>query len=259
MWWILGGVIQPIAAHTKPWLRHLSFNYNLQQIGLASFRLGDDFKTAQDNIPILGEMLAQYPPQTMDALNHPRLGRRAGGLAVDARLAGRVWSSSNGSHPNERHHPGAGIEPLVRHRHGAEQRQLRDRAGADRLGRPQRRGQEHPHPDRHRPASAQFRPADGFWRSRPGTIPPLLRRIGYCPEGEAVPKELRPIDWLRGLALLSGLPHAEAGGRCEAILDKVKLPREHWGKRMGQYSKGMKQRVKLAQGLLHRPELAGAR
>jgi ABC-2 type transport system ATP-binding protein len=38
-------------------------------------------------------------------------------------------------------------------------------------------------------------------------------------------------------------------------LDKVKLPREHWPKRMGQYSKGMKQRVKLAQGLLHEPDL----
>ena len=43
--------------------------------------------------------------------------------------------------------------------------------------------------------------------------------------------------------------------RCEAMLDTVKLPREHWCKTMGQYSKGMKQRVKLAQGLLHQPDL----
>jgi ABC-2 type transport system ATP-binding protein len=43
--------------------------------------------------------------------------------------------------------------------------------------------------------------------------------------------------------------------RCEDILDRVGLPRQHWGKRMGQYSKGMKQRVKLAQGLLHEPDL----
>ena len=89
----------------------------------------------------------------------------------------------------------------------------------------------------------------------PWNNPRLLQRIGHCPEGEAVPKDLRPLEWLRGLAWLSGLTGTEAVGRCEVILDKVGLPREHWSKRMGQYSKGMKQRVKLAQGLLHQPEL----
>jgi ABC-2 type transport system ATP-binding protein len=57
------------------------------------------------------------------------------------------------------------------------------------------------------------------------------------------------------LALLSGLERAQAVPRCEAMLEKVGLPREHWSKRMAQYSKGMKQRVKLAQGLLHEPDL----
>ena len=89
----------------------------------------------------------------------------------------------------------------------------------------------------------------------PWINPRLLQRIGYCPEGEAVPKELRPLDWLKGLASISGIQRDEAPARCEAILDRVKLPREHWSKTMGQYSKGMKQRVKLAQGLLHKPEL----
>ena len=89
----------------------------------------------------------------------------------------------------------------------------------------------------------------------PWNNPALLQRIGFCPEREAVPKDLRPMDWLTGLARLSGLDAAEIPGRCEAILDKVKLSREHWSKTMGQYSKGMKQRVKLAQGLLHEPDL----
>ncbi len=106
--------------------------------------------------------------------------------------------------------------------------------------------------------TGQLQPSSGELRvfgQSPWNNPALLRRIGHCPEGEAVPKELRPMDWLRGLALLSGLPKEAVQARCAMILDKVKLPRDDWGKRMGQYSKGMKQRVKLAQGLVHQPEL----
>jgi len=106
--------------------------------------------------------------------------------------------------------------------------------------------------------TGQLKPSSGqltVFGQAPWNNPALLRRIGYCPEGEAVPKELRPLEWLQALGLLSGLGPDEVKGRAEAILGKVKLPREHWGKRLGQYSKGMKQRVKLAQGLLHEPEL----
>ena len=74
LWWILGGAIGPIALHTRPWLQHLSFNYNLDQIALGVFRLGADLKTAQENVPVLGEMLRNIPPQTMNALNAPTLG-----------------------------------------------------------------------------------------------------------------------------------------------------------------------------------------
>ena len=70
-----------------------------------------------------------------------------------------------------------------------------------------------------------------------------------------MPKDLRPLDWLRGLAALAGLERQTAAARCEDILNRVGLAREHWSKRMGQFSKGMKQRVKLAQGLLHEPDL----
>ena len=106
--------------------------------------------------------------------------------------------------------------------------------------------------------TGQLQPSSGrltVFGETPWNNPRLIQRIGYCPEREAVPKELRPLDWLRGLAYLSGMAGAVADHRCEAILEKVALPREHWGKRMGQYSKGMKQRVKLAQGLLHEPDL----
>ncbi|MFO1488079.1 MAG: ABC transporter ATP-binding protein [Verrucomicrobiota bacterium] len=106
--------------------------------------------------------------------------------------------------------------------------------------------------------TGQLQPSSGtltVFGETPWNNPALLQRIGYCPEGEAVPGDLRPMDWLRSLAQLSGWPGGEATGRCEQILDRVGLPRRHWAKRMSQYSKGMKQRVKLAQGLLHGPGL----
>jgi ABC-2 type transport system ATP-binding protein len=106
--------------------------------------------------------------------------------------------------------------------------------------------------------TGQLQPSAGsltVFGQAPWNNPPLLQRVGFCPEREAVPKDLRPLDWLTGLARLSGLDEREIPGRCEAMLDTVKLPREHWSKTMGQYSKGMKQRVKLAQGMLHQPDL----
>ncbi|MDA1274139.1 MAG: ABC transporter ATP-binding protein [Verrucomicrobia bacterium] len=90
---------------------------------------------------------------------------------------------------------------------------------------------------------------------RPWNNPRLLKRIGYCPERESLPKDLQPLDWLCGLGLISGISPARVRERAESMLEKVKLPREHWRKRMAQYSKGMRQRVKLAQALLHAPDL----
>jgi ABC-2 type transport system ATP-binding protein len=90
---------------------------------------------------------------------------------------------------------------------------------------------------------------------KPWNNPRLLQRLGFCPEREAVPRDLEPLDWLAGLGAISGIPSGEVVRRSELMLDRVKLPREHWKKKMSQYSKGMRQRVKLAQALLHEPDL----
>ena len=71
IWWIVGGVVAPIAQHTQPWLQHLSFNYNLNQLALAIFRPGESIAVAQENIPMLGDMLRNIPGDTMAALNNP--------------------------------------------------------------------------------------------------------------------------------------------------------------------------------------------
>ncbi len=104
----------------------------------------------------------------------------------------------------------------------------------------------------------QIQPSSGeltVFGERPWNNPAVQSRLAYCPESEAMPAGLRPLEWLTGLGMISGLSAVDAGTRARAALARVKLGPEHWRKRVTAYSKGMKQRVKLAQCLLHEPQL----
>lgn len=80
-------------------------------------------------------------------------------------------------------------------------------------------------------------------------------QIAYCPEDETVPSGIWPREWLKALGMISGLSGAEAQRRAGESLDRVQLPALHWRKPVSALSKGMKQRVKLAQCLMHEPRL----
>ena len=104
----------------------------------------------------------------------------------------------------------------------------------------------------------QIRPSSGVltvFGGTPWNNATVQAQLGYCPENEQVPAGLRPLEWLVGLGMLSGFSAGEAKSRARAALERVKLAPEHWSKRVTAYSKGMKQRVKLAQCLLHHPRL----
>lgn len=84
--------------------------------------------------------------------------------------------------------------------------------------------------------------------------PGLYARIGFCPEQDAFYDRMTGLEWVTALVRLNGLDEGEAEAAARRALEKVELM-DAAGKKIGAYSKGMRQRVKLAQALVHDPEL----
>ena len=79
-------------------------------------------------------------------------------------------------------------------------------------------------------------------------------RVGYMPEQEAYLAEMNAVELCTYAAELSGLPRTEAMQRAHAALYYAGLEDKRY-QPVESYSTGMKQRVKLAQALVHDPEL----
>jgi ABC-2 type transport system ATP-binding protein len=82
----------------------------------------------------------------------------------------------------------------------------------------------------------------------------LYERIGFCPEQDAFYDRMTGIEWVTGLIRLNGLSEKEASDAAGKALETVDLTGAA-GKKIGAYSKGMRQRIKLAQAVALDPEL----
>ncbi len=79
-------------------------------------------------------------------------------------------------------------------------------------------------------------------------------RVGYMPEHDCLPPDMIAAEFVTHMARMSGLPRTVARERASEALRHVGLYEERY-RQIGGYSTGMKQRVKLAQALVHDPSL----
>ena len=82
----------------------------------------------------------------------------------------------------------------------------------------------------------------------------LRARVGYMPEHDCLPSDVSATELVVHLARMSGLPTDAARERAADTLRHVGLYEERY-RPIGGYSTGMKQRVKLAQALVHDPDV----
>jgi len=103
----------------------------------------------------------------------------------------------------------------------------------------------------------QLRPTDGRIRvlgEDPWNNPGILRRLGYCAEHDAFWGFQSALEFVSTLAELSGLDPREARDAARDALAKVGAA-DYMTRPISSYSKGMRQRTKIAQSIVHDPEL----
>jgi len=82
----------------------------------------------------------------------------------------------------------------------------------------------------------------------------IRRKIGYMPEHDCIPNEMTGVEFLIEMGMVSGMSLSGATERTHEILGHLRMGEEKY-RLIGEYSGGMRQKIKLAQGLIHAPEV----
>ena len=82
----------------------------------------------------------------------------------------------------------------------------------------------------------------------------IKKRIGYLPENNPLYTDMAIIDYLKFCAEIQGIQHGEVNGRIRGMIDVCGLNLERH-KKINELSKGYRQRVGLAQAMIHDPEI----
>ena len=103
----------------------------------------------------------------------------------------------------------------------------------------------------------QLRPTLGTVRvfgESPRNNSSLRRRLGYCPSNEGLYADVSAFEWVRYLQQLGGMSKKDATRVAMESLERCGL-HEAMNRPISTYSRGMRQRVKLAQAIAHEPDL----
>jgi len=106
-------------------------------------------------------------------------------------------------------------------------------------------------------ATGQLCPSQGTVRVLGQPVwnnPALMRQIGLCPEQDAFYEWMTGFDFVRTCARLTGMTRHTAHAAAEKALATAGMT-EHMHRAISGYSKGMRQRTKLAQALVHEPRV----
>ncbi len=103
----------------------------------------------------------------------------------------------------------------------------------------------------------QLKPTRGTVRvlgENPRNNPRLMRRIGYCPSFEGMYSGVGGFEWVEFLLRMQGFSGADAKRRATEALERTGMTHA-MHRPISSYSRGMRQRTKLAQAISHDPEL----
>src|SRR5213082_3991389 len=82
----------------------------------------------------------------------------------------------------------------------------------------------------------------------------LFRKVGYCSQFDSFPRGMTGRDFIKSFLLVSGIGKNAADSWTEKALERISLL-DAADRRIGAYSKGMRQRLRLAQSIAHRPSV----
>ena len=105
--------------------------------------------------------------------------------------------------------------------------------------------------------TGQLRPTTGKVRvlgASPFANPAVFQRLGYCPEIENNYDDMTGREFVTFLAVMAGIPSSTRADKVAEAIATVGMT-ERADRKIGGYSKGMRQRIKVAQGIVHDPEV----